>query len=275
VPRPGGAARCALGALLPPTLPAHPLPLPRPRPADHCPWINNCVGSNNFKFFFLFIGWTFFGSAYATALALWRGYTCFRSRACELPSAPSLVCLIVSTVLAIFFAIFVCAMACDQWEGAVTNTTGLESLKRWDEEPRPVLTGLEDLCGESLRGPCWRWFVPVPMHRASKSFYEWRPTDDPDAYDPRDPVIQRHFAALQPLLFDRAQVPNVPLPDASVRALAPQLKREYLDGLDAKKAGGAPSEPSAAAESAVPAAGADEKTSTVRHRRNALKKEVK
>ena len=230
------------------------------------------MGSNNFKFFFLFIGWTFFGSAHATALALWRGYTCFRSRACELPSAPSLVCLIVSTVLAIFFAIFVCAMACDQWEGAVTNTTGLESLKRWEEEPRPILAGLEDLCGESLRGPCWRWFVPVPMNRSSKSFYEWKPTDDPDAYDPRDPVIQRHFQALQPLLFDKAQVPNVPLPDASVKALVPQLKRDYLESLEAKNKVGTTPEPSAPAASPIPVA--DEKTSTLRYRKNTPKKET-
>lgn len=43
----------------------------------------------------------------------------------------------------------------------------------------------------------WRWFVPLPLRADSASYYEWRPADDPDSYDPRDPLIRRHFKKLE------------------------------------------------------------------------------
>ena len=54
--------------------------------------------------------------------------------------------------------------------------------------------GLRDVMGEPFS---WRWFVPLPLPRDSPSFYEWKESDDPDAYDKRDPIIRRHFKKLQ------------------------------------------------------------------------------
>ena len=119
--------------------------------------------------------------------------------------------MLISTILAVFFAIFVVAMACDQYEGVVTGTTALESMKNWDEQHRGVCDGLEDACGEACGSG---WLIPFFMPASSPSFYQWRAGDDPDAYDPRDPVIQRHFRRIEEMLLKGVR-PGLPLPEAS------------------------------------------------------------
>ena len=63
---------------------------------------------------------------------------------------------ICRAILSLFFAIFVVAMACDQYEGLVTNTTAIESMKAWQEEQRSAFEvlslgrGSGCACTESL-----------------------------------------------------------------------------------------------------------------------------
>jgi hypothetical protein len=101
------------------------------------------------------------------------------------------VLLVVSTVLAIFFVFFTACMAWDQYQGLTTNVTGVEFMKSWDEEPRSVAEGLVDTCGEPF-SLLW-WLLPVSPPLRSSAHYEWTPEDDPDAYDKRDPLIQKFF----------------------------------------------------------------------------------
>ena len=173
------------------------------------------------KFFLLFLFWTFIGSSYAASLGLWRAVECWRGARCAMPPLPELSCMIASTVLAIFFAIFVVAMACDQYEGAVTNTTAIESMKAWEEQQRSLSAGLEEVFGEPFS---LRWLLPLPLPHP----YRWSPLDDPDAYDARDPAIKKHFKKIEEML-KAGIVPNPPLPDESVeKALLPRLKADYL-----------------------------------------------
>jgi hypothetical protein len=198
--------------------------------------VNNCVGSNNIKFFLLFLFWTFLGSAYAATIAIWRIAICWRGR-CVIPALPVIVLGVFSTVMAIFFAIFVVAMMWDQYTGVTTDTTAIEAMKGWEETPRSLRAGLEDAFGEPFG---WRWFFPVRMPESSPSFYRWKKTDDVDAYDPRDPLVIRHLESVRSRIRSAKRAANGGVSEAAARVgAAPTAARPaYSEGEDGESSEG-------------------------------------
>ena len=170
----------------------------------------------------LFLFYTCTGGLYASLMAGARMVSCWRGAECAPPTLYTIICVVAAAVLGLFFAIFTMTMAYDQWEGAVTNTTGIESMKGWPEERRPLFDALREIFGEPFGV---RWLLPVDLHEtgdAASGFYAWAPGDDMDAYDVRDPAIGRHFQRIEGVLAQEAeaQTPDEAeaAPDESARA---------------------------------------------------------
>ncbi|KAG5180421.1 DHHC palmitoyltransferase-domain-containing protein [Tribonema minus] len=100
----------------------------------HCPWMNNCVGIGNHKFFLQFIGYTFLLCGYALVLIVFRFLTCVGVLG-SLPGSDFGTCLegsgmvLILVAEAVLFGMFTFCMALDQWEVLSSGQTQIDRLK--------------------------------------------------------------------------------------------------------------------------------------------------
>jgi hypothetical protein len=108
----------------------------------HCPWVNNCVGIGNHKYFLLFIFYTSLSCGYSLAFLIWRFCHClggagssgsgsnhYRPGPSCVDHPSDLLPLIGLTVEALLFGMFTLCMMCDQWDVVMTNLTHIDRLK--------------------------------------------------------------------------------------------------------------------------------------------------
>ena len=123
----------------------------------HCPWVNNCVGIGNHKYFLLFIFYTCLSCLYSLSFLGWRFVHCIggtvshhRPRCVDHPT--DLLPLIGLTVEAILFGLFTLCMMCDQWDVVMTNLTHIDRLKgHHDTLQYRVQAGINEVFGTGSR----------------------------------------------------------------------------------------------------------------------------
>uniref|UniRef100_A0A8C6CZT2 Palmitoyltransferase n=1 Tax=Moschus moschiferus TaxID=68415 RepID=A0A8C6CZT2_MOSMO len=102
----------------------------------HCPWINNCVGEKNQKYFVLFTMYVALISLHALILVGFHFLHCFEED-CSSSSSTTMTPLILS-LEGLLFLIFTSAMFKTQILSICTDETGIEQLKkedrRWDKK---------------------------------------------------------------------------------------------------------------------------------------------
>lgn len=126
----------------------------------HCPWINNCVGEYNQKYFIQFLIYVGLASLYAIVLVgiSWLN----ECTDCEVEIHVKQNRIIHSVLLiieGILFGLFVIAIMFDQIQAILTDETAVEQVqKRPSHRPRKhKMALLSEVFG---RGPPLLWFFP-------------------------------------------------------------------------------------------------------------------
>ncbi|CAK8679877.1 palmitoyltransferase ZDHHC3-like [Clavelina lepadiformis] len=133
----------------------------------HCPWVNNCIGELNQKYFIQFLFYTVLLCAYALALNIANWIWMFghgRTTNADLLSKKSTVAhgigLCIESVL---FGLFVVIMLYDQLSSIFGDETGVEYTihrSRKERAPRPRKPKMALLREVFGYGPIYCWFLP-------------------------------------------------------------------------------------------------------------------
>ncbi|KAJ0000065.1 hypothetical protein NQD34_011907 [Periophthalmus magnuspinnatus] len=108
----------------------------------HCPWVNNCVGENNQKYFVLFTMYIALISLHTLIMVVFHFLYCFEDdwSKCSSFSPPATVILLILLCFeGLLFLIFTSVMFGTQVHSICTDETGIERLKgevgKWEKVP--------------------------------------------------------------------------------------------------------------------------------------------
>lgn len=124
----------------------------------HCPWINNCVGEANQKYFILFLFYTGLASLYSIILTAVSWTMECNGCTKDYEKRTRLIYTVILMIEGVLFGLFVLAMLCDQYSAITGDLTAVEHVQRQiraNRKPRSAL--LAEVFG---RGGFFIWFCP-------------------------------------------------------------------------------------------------------------------
>ncbi|XP_064650851.1 palmitoyltransferase ZDHHC3-like [Lineus longissimus] len=129
----------------------------------HCPWINNCVGEYNQKFFIQFLFYTGLASLYAISLVVVSWILDPMGEKSKEAKHMRIVHTIILVIECIMFGLFVIAIGCDQMQAVLHDETAVEHIQRKGprKAKRPKISLLADVFGN---GPMYTWLCPFYTH---------------------------------------------------------------------------------------------------------------
>uniref|UniRef100_A0A6G1SKI3 Palmitoyltransferase n=1 Tax=Aceria tosichella TaxID=561515 RepID=A0A6G1SKI3_9ACAR len=127
----------------------------------HCPWVNNCIGERNQKYFVLFTLYVAVLSFHALYLTVTHIMNCLESdwdsshNSCSMmskgrPSPGKLILLVFLVFEALLFSLFSLIMFYMQMKAIWTDWTGIEHLKRESRDRRSGCMSLRSVCGNHM-----------------------------------------------------------------------------------------------------------------------------